>query len=58
MFKVTNAKESIKSEEDAYEKAATETETEKQLSEIKKDSEDSIKKIGKLEKKPSFQYQK
>lgn len=58
MFKVTNAKESIKSEEDAYEKAATETETEKQLSEIKKDSEDSIKKIGKLEKKPSCQYQK
>lgn len=33
--------------EDAYEKASTEKETEKELSDIKKDAEDSIKNIGK-----------
>lgn len=39
-----------KTPEDAYEKAATETETEKELSVIQKDAEESINKIGKQSK--------
>lgn len=39
-----------KTPEDAYEKASTETETEKELSVIQKDAEESINKIGKQSK--------